>query len=317
MIHNRSNMDNKYEKNITVEQVKINEKDTKTEQVKINEKDTKTEQEKSNKAYLVSLKGNRESNEDRHTIILNMDGNNKLLNKINMFGVYDGHGGRPVSKFLSEYLPDLLTDKRIKYPILKPYIEKVYSYLNDVLKKNYEQQTLQCGSTCLVGLNYKYNNASYLTICNTGDSRCVLCRDNFAIPLTKDHKPDWPEETRRIIGLGGEELMKRDNYGDMRIKDLSVSRAFGDYDTFPFVTYEPDVFRYKLDDKKDKFCVFACDGLWDVVSNQDVVNFIIRECYETDLHTRKHENINIARKLGEYALTMGSEDNITIVIYFF
>ena len=50
----------------------------------------------------------------------------------------------------------------------------------------------------------------------------MLCRDNFAIPLTKDHKPDFPEEKARIQALGGE--IKFDG-ADYRIRDLSVSKA--------------------------------------------------------------------------------------------
>ena len=64
---------------------------------------------------------------------------------------------------------------------------------------------------------------------------------------------------------------------DWRIKDLSLSRAFGDLDASPFVTHEPEIYKYKLS-SKDKFMVLACDGLWDVLSNQEVVNFVLECC---------------------------------------
>jgi serine/threonine protein phosphatase PrpC len=43
----------------------------------------------------------------------------------------------------------------------------------------------------------------------------------------------------------------------------------------------PDIFLYKLE-KNDKFFVMACDGLWDVLQNQDVVNFVLTNCYDNN-----------------------------------
>jgi len=263
--------------------------------------------------YSVSLKGIRNQNEDKHNIIINLDGKDNTKAPINFFGVYDGHGGKFVSSFLSESLPNLFLDKRIVYPVSREYINKAFKYLQfKVLKQNYLDKSLHCGSTCLVGIHYKKVDQDYINVMNVGDTRCVLCRDNFAIALTKDHKPMWPEERHRIEKLNGKPYFDGD---DWRIKDLSVSRAFGDFDAEPFVTNTPDIFRYKLD-KNDKFIVFACDGLWDVLSNQDVVNFILNECYDKDLITRINKNLNIARKLAEFALKKGSTDNLTIIIYF-
>ncbi len=263
--------------------------------------------------YSVSLKGVRTQNEDRHTVINNLNNNNLNLAPVNFFGVYDGHGGKFVSSFLAETLSSLFVDKRIAYPVSKDYVNQAFKYLQQtVLKKNFYQKALHCGSTCLVGIHFKKNDLDYLTVINSGDTRSVLCRDNFAIPLTKDHKPMWPEEKHRIEKLGGKPYF---DGSDWRIKDLSVSRAFGDFDAEPFLTNMPDIFRYRLD-KNDKFIIFACDGLWDVLENQDVVNFILNECYDKNLSTRINKNINIAKKLAEHALQLGSTDNLTIIVYF-
>ena len=112
--------------------------------------------------------------------------------------------------------------------------------------------------------------------------------------------------------MGGKPYFDGD---DWRIKDLSVSRAFGDFDAEPYLTNMPDIFRYKID-KNDKFIIFACDGVWDVLQNQDVVNFVLNECYDKDLNVRINKNLNIAKKLAEHALQKGSTDNLTIIIYF-
>lgn len=67
-----------------------------------------------------------------------------------------------------------------------------------------------------------YKNEVYTA--NAGDSRSVLCNNGEAIPLSKDHKPDDPEEKRRIIELGG-------FVNDNRVNgSLNLSRAFGDFE---------------------------------------------------------------------------------------
>lgn len=264
--------------------------------------------------YTVSLKGIRNQNEDKHDVILNINGKDTGKTDINYFGVYDGHGGKFVSKFLTKHLPPILTNKNLKYPLPSKTVSSIYTQLQNTLKEQYKQYATHCGSTCLVVIQFKNHDANYLNIYNTGDSRCVLCRDNLAMALTKDHKPNWPEERIRIESLGG--VIKKDRgCDDWRIKDLSVSRAFGDIDAEPYLTNTPDIFRYRMD-KTDKFLIIACDGLWDILSNQEAVNFVLGECYDGMLQNRKNKNINIARKLAEYAIQKGSGDNVTIIIVF-
>ena len=265
--------------------------------------------------YTVSLKGMRNQNEDKHDIILNLSNKDPTKADVNYFGIYDGHGGKFVSKFLAKNLSNVFMDKRIRYPLSNKYVTNIYEHLQGVLRDQHLEMASQCGSTSLVMIHFKKDNMDYLNVINVGDSRCVLCRDNVAIALMKDHKPNWPEEKARIMKLGGEIKQDR-NGGDWRIKDLSVSRAFGDIVAEPFLTNNPDIFRYRLD-KTDKFVIMACDGLWDVMSNQDAVNFVLSECYEElTLVERKNKHVNIARKLAEYAIQKGSTDNVTIVILF-
>jgi serine/threonine protein phosphatase PrpC len=263
--------------------------------------------------HAVSLKGRRDENEDKHNYIINKNGKNKNFAKVNFLGVYDGHGGKFVSKFLSKFLPDKFVHKSITYPVSPEYINTTYETLNNILFTKYEKEATNCGATCLVVLHYKniQEKINYMHVLNTGDSRAVLCKNNIAITLTKDHKPNWPEEKARIEKLNGKIYYDGDDY---RIKDLSVSRAFGDKSAHPFVICTPDIMTYKLDNT-DKFIVLACDGLWDVLSCQEVVNFILIECYE-NADKRIKKEINIAKKLGEYAIQKGSSDNITILVGF-
>lgn len=310
-------------------------------------------------AHFASLRGDRNSNEDNHNIIIGMgavtdatqnkgDGNKEIGNKetgnkeasnkdagnkeannkeqgkegkeekiepmanINYYGVYDGHGGKFVSKFLSENIFHYFIDPKVKYPLDKEYVNKVFDGVQNILVTKYTKQATECGSTCLIVCHFKSGSNDYLNILNTGDSRCVLSRNNIAHTLTRDHKPDWPDEKWRIKKLGGQ-VKKVGN--TFRIGDLSVSRAFGDIDANKYVTHRPDIYKYKIK-KKDRFIIIACDGLWDVVSPQDAVNFVLDKCYDSDMK-RINVGINIADELAKFAIESESGDNVTCIVVLF
>jgi len=260
--------------------------------------------------HSVSLKGLREQNEDKHDIFLNSNNKDCRFNNINYFAVFDGHGGKEVSTYLKDSIRPLFLDKRVPYPLSKGYLINAVDHIQRTLRN--KSFAYHCGSTCLLVIHFKSNGLNYINVINSGDSRCVLCRDNTAIPLSKDHKPHWPEEKHRIEQLGGN--IRYDGY-DWRIKDLSVSRAFGDLDAMPYVTHRPDLYRYRLD-KSDKFIVLACDGLWDVMSNSEVMNYVLLNCYDGSTTKRINKNLNIAESLAKYAIKKGSTDNITVIVIF-
>ena len=82
------------------------------------------------KVYSYSLQGKRDANEDQHVHILNLNGENSELNNINFFGVFDGHGGKLVSKYLLNNLPNYLLNNDINFEIEKINIinEKILNY---------------------------------------------------------------------------------------------------------------------------------------------------------------------------------------------
>jgi len=78
-----------------------------------------------------SIKGRRPSNEDEHTIITNINNTNENMNNINIFGIYDGHGGSEISKFVSEELPLYYCTKDKICPFKKKYHESVFNHLQE------------------------------------------------------------------------------------------------------------------------------------------------------------------------------------------
>jgi protein phosphatase 1G len=115
-----------------------------------------------------------------------------------------------------------------------------------------------------------------LYVANAGDSRCILSRGKETIPMTEDHKPTNPEEERRIKAAGGFVAEGRINGG------LNLSRAIGDmnYKTSEgkkpeeqVVTANPDVNVTELT-PADQFIILACDGIWDMMTNDQAVAFV-------------------------------------------
>lgn len=105
------------------------------------------------------------------------------------------------------------------------------------------------------------------------------------VQLTFDQKPDLPEEHSRIIQCGGRvEQMKNSSsqgIGPFRVWEmnanspgLSVSRALGDFSCKKLgIIAEPICSTHSVVEH-DYFIVIASDGIWDVMDNEDVANFI-------------------------------------------
>ena len=256
------------------------------------------------KIYFTSVKGRREANEDRHNIILNIDDSKSDINDINLFGVYDGHGGTYVSTYLEHNLPNYYLSKNFTPPFDKEYHNKVFKIIQNQLLKNSDGFGYSSGSTCLLNIMYKYENDIHMNILNLGDSRMViLYKNNTYKQITNDHKPDDKIEKKRLEKMGGE--IYKDSEGVFRIGDLSLSRAFGDGDNAPYISQIPDIY-YKKITTDTKYIVMACDGLWDVI-NPDELNTIIDEFVKNNVD-------NIAISLAELALKKGSTDNVSIII---
>ncbi|XP_016550392.1 probable protein phosphatase 2C 60 isoform X2 [Capsicum annuum] len=115
-----------------------------------------------------------------------------------------------------------------------------------------------------------------LLVANAGDSRCVLSRKGQAYDMSRDHKPDLPAEKERITNAGGYVRCGRVN------GSLNMSRAIGDMElkqnkSLPaekqIVTANPDICTVELCNDDD-FLVLACDGIWDCMSSQELVDFV-------------------------------------------
>ena len=290
--------------------------------------------------YVKSIKGQRDTNEDQHIIITNRSDKKPEYPLMDIFGVCDGHGGGTISKELSRLIPKVFMSKLsapsfITFPLSKSSAMKSCDMIQKFLENRYPVESKDAGSTCLIVFRFdniiddksklvdkskpvdkskvidKNKVIDTLNILNVGDSRAIICSGKIAKQITVDHKPLDPIEKQRIIKQGGK--IYKDGL-EWRVGQLSLTRAFGDI-TSQYTKPIPDVFTHKIT-KNDKFLILACDGLWDVIENQVVVNFVLHHCYDSETGKRINENMNIADLLTRYAIKLGSSDNITVIVIF-
>jgi serine/threonine protein phosphatase PrpC len=182
------------------------------------------------------------------------------------------------------------------------------------------------GSTAVAVAVHEANDGSRtLLSANIGDSRGVLSRSGKAVDLTRDHKPNDDKEKARILAMG--EKIEWDHYCKVhRVRNLSLSRAVGDRFAKPAVSGEVEIQRFPVQDGKDEFIVLASDGLWDVMSSQEVVSYVHKRLNaapkdgadiktEEDMQSLKYlRRKNMSRFIANEALRRGSGDNISVVI---
>lgn len=223
------------------------------------------------------------------------------LGDVAMCAVMDGHSSARVSSYLQRQfehfvLPNLATrSDMFKDP-------PAFARLIDDLYKTIDKNTLalQGGSTAVAAFYNTRTRRLYLV--NVGDSRAVAVDvTNNLWAATVDHKPGEASERNRINQLGG--FVSSDSAGVTRVQgNLSVSRSFGDAPFRPYVSANPVVYGPYLV-TGTAVVVLGSDGVFDVVSNQDVERMVTsRESYTT-----------LCNELVQLSLDKGSSDNITAV----
>nr|GEV81336.1 probable protein phosphatase 2C 52 [Tanacetum cinerariifolium] len=103
----------------------------------------------------------------------------------------------------------------------------------------------------------------------------------IAIQLTVDLKPDLPREAERIKRCKGRVFALQDEPEVSRVwlpfddaPGLAMARAFGDFCLKDFGVISIPEVSHRILTESDKFIVLASDGIWDVLSNQQVIEIV-------------------------------------------
>ena len=195
----------------------------------------------------------------------------------------------------------------------------------DKLILNKDEFEYQGSTAVAVVLHEAGDGQRTLISANIGDSRGVLSRGGRAINLTRDHKPNDDKEKARILAMG--EKIEWDHYCKVhRVRNLSLSRAVGDRFAKPAVSGEVEIKKFPVNERKDEFILLASDGLWDVMTSQEVVSYVNKRLRavpkdSASISSKEDEKClnylrrkNMSRFIANEALRRGSGDNISVVI---
>lgn len=222
-------------------------------------------------------------------------------------GVYDGHGGPETSRYINDHL--FLNLRRITAEegsvtmsvdiIRRAYEATEEGFLSIVARQwPMKPQLAAVGSCCLTGLICD----GTLYIANLGDSRAVLGRivratgEVLAIQLSAEHNASIESVRQELHSLHPDDsqivVLKHNVW---RVKGIiQISRSIGDvylkkaefnreplYAKFrlrdpirtPILSSDPAISVHELG-VHDQFLIFASDGLWEHLTNQDAVDIV-------------------------------------------
>ena len=258
---------------------------------------------------------NRKYMEDYHCIKKNLyfNINNGII--FSYFSIFDGHGGKEVSSYLSKNLYNILFDQlknldnfednednlnKIASLIKNSFLLIDSKILNNSSLKN------NIGSTATIILLFKLGNKNiftkYLICANIGDSKGYILSKKKIYQITIDHNCNNTNEVSRILNRGGIVLNNR------VCGILMPTRSFGDKDMKKYgVICEPEFFCKKIKEY-DKYIIIASDGLWDVISENDIIEFV--NTYENKILSSEE----FSKKIVELAIKKGTKDNVSCIV---
>ena len=224
-------------------------------------------------------------------------------------------------------LSDKIYEKLINnnYEIIKNFYNKVNQELYDT-----KFDIHFSGTTCIL----VFKIGQKIICSNVGDSRAILVKNKLSlnnnnnefeyIELSHDHKPENEQERERIEKLGGEVsqeylIGKEEPAGPFRVwckgynyPGIAISRSLGDkIAELIGVISEPDVLNFDLDDNC-KYIIMGSDGLFDYLSNSDIMNIANPFLINNNPEKACQEIVEKAAKL--FQEKEGRIDDITINI---
>ncbi|CAJ1360149.1 unnamed protein product [Effrenium voratum] len=292
------------------------------------------------------MQGRRPQQEDRHVKIADLTKAAKALNlpidhleqPCSFFAVYDGHRGPLCADFVAKSLHTRLLQhlSRSESPEIVACMRAACEELDaEFLAKH---RTACDGCTVVMALV----TGTLLSLAWLGDSRALLCRGSSsgsAVALTEDHRPQVPTEAERVRRAGGVVVnfdgAKRVAHKDFEARNrelrrakavglgtvgtkpvaLAVSRAMGDRDfkvPDQLLISTPSVRSFQLESSM-KFMALMCDGITDVLSNEQVIS-------ELSFRRDKEPKANARQACGalvQRAYSRGSQDNLTVIMVSF
>lgn len=253
--------------------------------------------------------GHRTAMEDAHYEIIAKDHA--------FFGVFDGHSSSNIGKKIADYLVQNLYRNISLDTDFNRDLNQAITNGCKVTNYNLREDSTDGGNAFISGSTaiFSFIKGGKLYTGNVGDSRAVLVTATGELALSQDHKPGVVTEKTRIETEGFElgyyicsipYIIIKDGAGRI-CRALAVSRAFGDFDA-PCVIAEPQITMHDIV-QEDQYLILACDGIWDVLSNNQAANIVRQSMTENNGDCKL-----AAQALVSAADAAGSRDNMTVII---
>lgn len=273
--------------------------------------------------------GARHGNEDR--IMFQRDDMPESQLGFWTVGVLDGHDTEVASDMVSQRLPGEVS-RRLKEgeSVVEAYTKSMEA-LEDQLKK-VTSSAGSCVLSCTIA-------GRFLWCSNLGDCRSILVplalpekaptlplkpKVNGIVWMSCDHKASAASEKLRIEQAGGK-------VNDGRVEGLEPSRTLGDFDVKAqvskgVISIVPEVRRHEFQNNvstSQAIMVCATDGVWDVLSGQDVCNLIVARkdiCRLQTAMVAESESPDsqvlkdLAEDLVQFSIAKGSRDDCTAIV---
>ena len=289
-------------------------------------------------AYNTSMGNIRSYNEDE-ICVSKLFFNNKDKYDINnkncchFFAIYDGHGGKGCATFLKENLHKFISE--FSFLGMKIGIDMAEEKFLTKKAVNELGKIIDPSGSCGIMLMIQGKKC---IIANIGDSRLIIFKNKEVSFTTTDHKPDSIIEKARIE-LSGGKLYKIQTLipiyqngsrvnAPWRVNpgQLSVSRTFGDIQAKDekfggnktAIIALPDITEIELDNNYN-FIVMACDGIFDVLKNEELLECIKIVIKEKNITNFKDVNMHqlcgdFANMIIKSALAKDSFDNVSCIV---
>ncbi len=255
---------------------------------------------------IAHAQGRRPTMEDEHLAVsfnIALRGRNY---PVQLFGIFDGHGGPMASRFVRDNLQRTLTNALDGFIALDDQavwqaLKMACVRLNRDFKAQHGEIANRQGTTATVAMIFN----DKLWTANVGDARTVLDNNGTAVQLSHDAKPSDPRYRRGIENRGG---FVQNVQGVPRVNGvLAVARAVGDNRLNGAVSARPKITMMPLSQiQAGSHLILCCDGIYDVSRTVDVVGAV-------------HANRNLspgvlARNIIHSAFASGSTDNLSAMV---
>lgn len=284
-------------------------------------------------AGVCSMQGVRPTNEDAHILMCDWYQTQKPAA---LFAVLDGHGGAAVANHAALHLAEEFREELDSHGWVSEdarcgAAECAFLALDRRLVRELGAERVHnCGSTCITGVIWPEGDSSTgsgdshyrLLLANLGDSRGILARGGGLIGETMDHKPDAPNEERRIREAGGEVITFCGlSTGPARVDGLlACARAFGDHCFKADASIPPEKQKvsplpeiYEFTCLPGDVIILACDGVFDVLTSAEVAALVCNELPIGNSVAAADLAI-VAKAVANEALKRGTMDNVTCLI---